>query len=688
MIEIPICRITLRIFSKHLFNIKDMEQLNKVQQEAVLYCDGPSLIVAGAGSGKTRVLTYKIAYLIQSGTPPERIMALTFTNKAAKEMKERIGAMVGFDVAEKIKMGTFHSIFAKILQREAFALEMTSNFTIYDETDSKNLIADIIKEYKLETDSYKPSKIKAKISKAKNELIEPDIYMSNTMIRENDEKDRMKYCGEIYKLYQDRLKVSNAMDFDDLLLNTFKLFRDNPSTRERYQEALDWVLVDEFQDTNIAQMKVLMQLCRRKQNLVVVGDDAQSIYSFRGANINNILMFSNVFQNARTFKLEQNYRSTQTIVAGANSLIHHNIAQIDKNVFSKGDKGDKIYYVPFYTDRNEGEYIAQSCNEVHRVEQCQWSDITVLYRSNALSRCIEEAMLQYKIPYRIHGGISFFQRADVKNMLGYLKLIANPNDDQAYKRIANWPKRGIGNKTIERISEIACKYHVPMLYVATEPDYFGLVTTDKTKAKLKEFGQIINSIEMFAAEHNALEVFDKVMDSFHLDEYIINLDEDSKTDMIVSELISSIESFVEVRKEENRLEEAGVVNYLQDVALLAEEVEEENKDSVNLMTIHASKGLEYNTIYIVGCEEGIFPSKKSSQSPQELEEERRLMYVAITRAEKHCFITNAKRRWLYGEEQKNEPSRFISDIDDEFIEEVDAYAVDDDPDEPTQGYFD
>ena len=665
-----------------------MEQLNKVQQEAVLYCDGPSLIVAGAGSGKTRVLTYKIAYLIQSGTPPERIMALTFTNKAAKEMKERIGAMVGFDIAEKIKMGTFHSIFAKILQRESFALEMTSNFTIYDETDSKNLIADIIKEYKLETDSYKPSKIKAKISKAKNELMEPDIYMSNPMIRENDEKDRMKYCGEIYKLYQDRLKVSNAMDFDDLLLNTFKLFRDNPSTRERYQEAFDFVLVDEFQDTNIAQMQVLMQLCRRKQNLVAVGDDAQSIYSFRGANINNILMFNNVFQNARTFKLEQNYRSTQTIVAGANSLIHHNIAQIDKNVFSKGDKGDKIYYVPFYTDRNEGEYIAQSCNEVHRVEQCQWSDITVLYRNNALSRCIEEAMLQYKIPYRIHGGISFFQRADVKNLLGYLKLIANPNDDQAYKRIVNWPKRGLGNKTIERISEIACKYHVPMLYVATEPDYFGLVATDKTKAKLKEFAQTINSIEMFSAEHNALEVFDKVMDSFHLDEYIINLDEDSKTDMIVSELISSIESFVEVRKEENRLEEAGVVNYLQDVALLAEEVEEKDKDAVNLMTIHASKGLEYNTIYIVGCEEGIFPSKKSSQSPQELEEERRLMYVAITRAEKHCFITNAKRRWLYGEEQKNEPSRFISDIDDEFIEEVDAYAVDDDPDEPTQGYFD
>lgn len=665
-----------------------MEQLNKVQQEAVLYCDGPSLIVAGAGSGKTRVLTYKIAYLIQSGTPPERIMALTFTNKAAKEMKERIGAMVGFDVAEKIKMGTFHSVFAKILQRESFAIEMTSNFTIYDETDSKNLIADIVREYKLETDAYKPSKIKAKISKAKNELMEPDNYMSNPMIRENDEKDRMKYCGEIYKLYQDRLKVSNAMDFDDLLLNTFKLFRDNPSTRERYQETFDWVLVDEFQDTNIAQMQVLMQLCRRKQNLVVVGDDAQSIYSFRGANINNILMFSNVFQNARTFKLEQNYRSTQTIVAGANSLIHHNVAQIDKNVFSKGDKGDKIYYVPFYTDRNEGEYIAQSCNEVHRVEQCQWSDITILYRSNSLSRCIEEAMLQYKIPYRIHGGISFFQRADVKNMLAYLKLIANPNDDQAYKRIANWPKRGIGNKTIERISEIACKYHVPMLYVATEPDYFGLVTTNKTKETLKEFGQTINSVEMFAAEHNALEVFDKVMDSFHLDEYIINLDEDSKTDMIVSELISSIESFVEVREEENRLEEAGVVNYLQDVALLAEEVEEEKKDAVNLMTIHASKGLEYNTIYIVGCEEGIFPSKKSSQSPQELEEERRLMYVAITRAEKHCFITNAKRRWLYGEEQKNEPSRFISDIDDEFIEEVDAYAVDDNPDEPPQGYFD
>lgn len=665
-----------------------MEQLNKVQQEAVLYCDGPSLIVAGAGSGKTRVLTYKIAYLIQSGTPPERIMALTFTNKAAKEMKERIGAIVGHDVAEKIRMGTFHSVFAHILQMEIYALEMTSNFTIYDETESKNLIADIVRGYKLETDSYKPSKIKDKISKAKNELIDPDSYLSNPTIRENDEKDRMKYCGEIYKIYQNRLKECNAMDFDDLMFNTFKLFSYYPSTKEHYQEAFDWVLVDEFQDTNLAQMQVLIQLCKRKQNLVVVGDDAQSIYSFRGANINNILMFNKVFPKARTFKLEQNYRSTQLIVAGANSLIHHNVGQIDKHVYSQGEKGDKIHYVPFYTDRNEGEYVAQSCNEVHRVEQCQWSDITILYRSNALSRCIEEAMLQYKIPYRIHGGISFFQRADVKNMISYLKLIANPNDDQAYKRIVNWPKRGIGNKTQERISEIACKYHVPMLYVATEPDYFGLVTTDKTKAKLIEFGQTINSIEMFAAEHNALEVFDKVMDCFHLDEYIINLDEDAKTDMIISELISSIESFVEARKEENRLEEADVVNYLQDVALLAEEVEEEKKDAVNLMTIHASKGLEYNTIYIVGCEEGIFPSKKSSQSPQELEEERRLMYVAITRAEKHCFITNSKRRWLYGEEQKNEPSRFISDIDDEFIEEVDAYAVDDDPDEPTQGYFD
>lgn len=665
-----------------------MEQLNKVQQEAVLYCDGPSLIVAGAGSGKTRVLTYKIAYLIQSGTPPERIMALTFTNKAAKEMKERIGAMVGFDVAEKIRMGTFHSVFAHILQMEIYALEMTSNFTIYDETESKNLIADIVRGYKLETDSYKPSKIKDKISKAKNELIDPDSYLSNPTIRENDEKDRMKYCGEIYKIYQNRLKECNAMDFDDLLFNTFKLFSYYPSTKEHYQEAFDWVLVDEFQDTNLAQMQVLVQLCKRKQNIVVVGDDAQSIYSFRGANINNILMFNKVFPKARIIKLEQNYRSTQLIVAGANSLIHHNVGQIDKHVYSQGEKGDKIHYVPFYTDRNEGEYVAQSCNEVHRVEQCKWSDITILYRSNALSRSVEEAMLQYKIPYRIHGGISFFQRADVKNMLSYLKLIANPNDDQAYKRIVNWPKRGIGSKTQERISEIACKYHVPMLYVATEPDYFGLVTTDKTKAKLIEFGQTINSIEMFAAEHNALEVFDKVMDCFHLDEYIIGLDEDSKTDMIVSELISSIESFVEVRKEENRMEEASVINYLQDVALLAEEVEEEKKDAVNLMTIHASKGLEYNTIYVVGCEEGIFPSKKSSQSPQELEEERRLMYVAITRAEKHCFITNSKRRWLYGKEQKNEPSRFISDIDDEFIEEVDAYAVDDDQDEPTQGYFD
>lgn len=668
-----------------------MNKLNKIQSEAVEYMNGPSLIVAGAGSGKTLVLTYKIAYMIAHGIDPSRIMALTFTNKAADEMRKRLGAIIGDMYAKEVNMGTFHSVFAKFLQYDAYCIGWNSRFSILDETDSKNLIADIINQLSLDCDNYKPAKVKARISMAKNNLISPEDYDRNKSLREQDEKDKMKYLSHIYMQYQNRLRETNSMDFDDLLMNFYRLLKENPSARERYENSFDWIFVDEFQDTNYSQMQILALLTKSKQNVVVVGDDAQSIYSFRGANIDNILNFNKVYPTAKVFKLEQNYRSTRTIVAGANSLIHQNKGQIDKNVFSDGEMGDKIHYVPFYTDRNEGEYVAQSIREVKRVEECNWSDITVLYRSNAIARLIEENLLQYKVPYTIHGGISFFQRTVVKNILAYLRLIANRFDDEAFKRIINWPKRGIGAKTQDRMQEIATKYHCSMMEVAENAEYYGLIASAKTVRIIDDFACKIKEIELFAANNDVSTVTDHIFRTFQLDEEVFNTtDIQGNSNQVVNELLDSIDSFVRARKDEGRENQTQVYNYIQDVALLANEVEQEKTDSVNLMTIHASKGLEFNTIYIVGCEEGLFPSKKSAQSSYELEEERRLMYVAITRAEKHCFITNAKKRWIYGEEQKNEPSRFIQDISDEFIEEVDAYAVDDEDenDDSPQGYFD
>lgn len=668
-----------------------MKELSKIQKEAVIYNDGPELIVAGAGSGKTRVLTYKIAYLITAGIKPEHIMALTFTNKAAKEMKDRLAAMIGEDKTTQIQMGTFHSVFAKILKEKAYYLGYNSRFSIYDEADSRNVLKAIIKEMKFDKEEYKPSKIAARISMAKNNLISSEDYNKIPMIIEEDAKNKIQYCGDIYKKYQNQLKSSNAMDFDDLLQLVYTLFRDNVAIRMKYQDAYDYILVDEFQDTNVAQMEILKQLCLRKQNLIVVGDDAQSIYSFRGANINNILMFNTIFPKAKTYKLEQNYRSSSNIVAAANSLIHHNVAQIEKNVFSTKQSGELVHYLPFFTDRNEAEYIALSIREIHRVEQCPYSHITVLYRNNALSRCIEEELMNYKVPYIIHGSISFYQRKEIKDVMAYFKLTTNVADDEAFSRTIQYPKRGIGFRTLELIKLAAEKYKVPMLYIAAEPAYFGLKVSDEVKKKLKYFA---NKIIKYSQEENETEGDDmanKILEEFNLYEALNNgKEEDVAKINNLNELLSSIESYVSQRKDEGRRDEIYLHNFLQDIALLAEEQENKQDDAVNLMTIHASKGLEYNTIYVAGLEENIFPSKKTSTSPQGLEEERRLLYVAITRAEKRCFLTTAKKRWLYGEEQRNEPSRFIQEIDKKYMETIDPYKVYQKKEENSQiqGFFD
>lgn len=667
-----------------------MEQLNNIQLQAATHLYGSSLILAGAGSGKTRVLTYKIANLIMSGISPQRIMALTFTNKAAKEMKERIAAIIGKDQANLVKMGTFHSVFSKILRFEAHAIGKNSFFSIYDEADSKATIKDICKSLSLDTDIYKPSKIKARISMAKNNMISAKEYCSNPQILEDDIKNKLQYLGEIYTRYEKKLLLANAMDFDDLLLQMFNMLKDNYSIREHYEDEFDAVLVDEFQDTNSVQMQILMMLTQRRDNLTVVGDDAQSIYSFRGANINNILQFQQFYPKAAVFKLGQNYRSTQTIVAAANSLIQRNQNQIHKDVFSMGDNGDKLHYLSFWTDKSEADYVARSISYLHKVEMCNFSDITILYRNNAISRAFEEYLLKMKIPYKVHGGISFFQRKDIKDILSVFKLVCNLCDDEAFARIANFPPRGIGSKTIEAIKNAAEKNDKCMFVVASEPDFFDVNCNKGTKQRLKDFCDKIQNIVCNEDQIEADEMADTILEELGIYEYINQgTEDDAAKNTYINQLFDSVQSFVAERKDENRKDEVFLHNYIQDVALLTSEDLGSPEDAVNLMTVHASKGLEFKTVYVVGLEENIFPSEKSSQDVWSLEEERRLLYVAITRAEKHCFLTNSARRWLYGEQHKNKPSRFLQDIDPRYIETIDPYADDEEKnDEEIQGYFD
>ena len=649
-----------------------LNDLNDAQRAAVEYIDGPSLVIAGAGSGKTRVLTYKIAYLLSQGMKPWSIMALTFTNKAAREMKERIGKLVGDDLAQHLYMGTFHSIFSRILRAEAEHIGFNNNFTIYDESDSRSLLKAIIKEMGLDDKTYKPAAVHARISMAKNNLVTAEAYDSDPAILEQNKRARMPAIGKIYVAYVQRCRQANAMDFDDLLMLTFQLFRDHEEIRQKYAGRFDYILVDEYQDTNHVQMSIVMQLCKEKLRVCAVGDDSQSIYSFRGANIDNILNYQKQLPGTQLFKLEQNYRSTQTIVEAANSLIHHNRNQIQKEVFSKNDKGEKIQYKPAYSDKEEALIVAKNIQRIRRQDDCGYDQFAILYRTNAQSRSFEEEFRKQGIPYRIYGGLSFYQRKEIKDIIAYFRLVANPDDEGAFLRIINYPARGIGATTITKIADCAHLNQVSFWEVIGNIEHYGLNVNKGAQTKLEKFRLLISSFIDRSHTLDVYELGDAIIRESRISEDIMsgkNADDKARQENL-EEFLSGMQTFVAGRQEEGRMDEAYLTDYLQDVALLTDADSEGEKDEprVSLMTIHAAKGLEFATVFVVGLEENIFPSPLAAVSVRELEEERRLLYVAITRAEKHCILTNAKNRFRYGKMEFDNPSRFIDEIDASLIE--------------------
>ena len=649
-----------------------LNDLNDAQRAAVEYIDGPSLVIAGAGSGKTRVLTYKIAYLLSQGMKPWSIMALTFTNKAAREMKERIGKLVGDDLAQHLYMGTFHSIFSRILRAEAEHIGFNNNFTIYDESDSRSLLKAIIKEMGLDDKTYKPAAVHARISMAKNNLVTAEAYDSDPAILEQNTRAKMPAIGKIYVAYVQRCRQANAMDFDDLLMLTFQLFRDHEEIRQKYAGRFDYILVDEYQDTNHVQMSIVMQLCKEKLRVCAVGDDSQSIYSFRGANIDNILNYQKQLPGTQLFKLEQNYRSTQTIVEAANSLIHHNRNQIQKEVFSKNDKGEKILYKPAYSDKEEALIVAKNIQRIKRQDDCGYDQFAILYRTNAQSRSFEEEFRKQGIPYRIYGGLSFYQRKEIKDIIAYFRLVANPDDEEAFKRIINYPARGIGAATVTKIADCAHQNQVSFWEVIGNVEHYGLNVNKGTQTKLENFRLLISSFIDRSHTLDVYELGDAIIRESRISEDIMsgkNADDLARQENL-EEFLSGMQTFVAGRQEEGRMDEAYLTDYLQDVALLTDADSEGEKDEprVSLMTIHAAKGLEFATVFVVGLEENIFPSPLAAVSVRELEEERRLLYVAITRAEKHCILTNAKNRFRYGKMEFDNPSRFIDEIDASLIE--------------------
>ena len=652
-----------------------LNDLNEAQRAAVEYIDGPSLVIAGAGSGKTRVLTYKIAYLLSQGMKPWSIMALTFTNKAAREMKERIGKLVGNDLAQHLYMGTFHSIFSRILRAEAEHIGFNNNFTIYDESDSRSLIKAIVKEMGLDDKKYKPAAVHAKISMAKNNLMSAAAYESDAAIFEQNKRAQMPEVGKIFVAYVQRCKQANAMDFDDLLMLTYQLFREHEDIRHKYAARFDYVLVDEYQDTNHVQMSIVMQLCQEKLRVCAVGDDSQSIYSFRGANIDNILNYQRQFQGTRLFKLEQNYRSTQTIVEAANSLIKHNRNQIPKDVFSENAKGEKIQYKPAYSDKEEAAIVAKDVKRIRREDGCQYSDFAILYRTNSQSRSFEEEFRKQGIPYRIYGGQSFYQRKEIKDIIAYFRLVANPDDEEAIKRIINYPARGIGATTVLKIADCAHQNQVSFWEVIGAPERYGLAVNKGTMNKLETFRLLISSFIERAQTTDVYELGDAIIKESGISQDIMSGKDadDLARQENLEEFLSGMSAFVEERREEGKFDELFLQDYLQDVALLTDADSDGDKDEprVSLMTVHAAKGLEFPTVFVVGLEENIFPSPLSAASLRDLEEERRLLYVAITRAEKHCILTNAKNRWRYGKMEFDNPSRFIDEIDGKLIDSLD-----------------
>lgn len=646
-----------------------LSQLNDSQRQAVEYIDGPSLVIAGAGSGKTRVLTYKVAYLLQQGYKPWNILALTFTNKAANEMKQRIARLVGEESAKGLYMGTFHSIFARILRVEASIVGFQPNYTIYDETDARSLIKNIIKEMNLDDKTYKPATVGNLISIAKNHLLTAEDYYTDREAYERDLSMKIPETREIYKVYEQRCKQANAMDFDDLLLYTWKLFDSNEDIRLKYADRFRFILVDEYQDTNYAQQCIVQQLSSEHQHVCVVGDDAQSIYSFRGANIDNILGFQQQYDGCKLFKLERNYRSTQRIVSAANSLIHQNKWQIQKEVYSRNEEGEKLRYVKVYTDKEEALMVSREIRRIRRTEKAGYDDFAILYRTNAQSRVFEEQLLKDGIPYRIYGGLSFYQRKEVKDVFAYFRLVVNPNDEEAFRRVINYPARGIGATTLNKIVEAAHTHGVSLWTAASNPIPCGLSITKRTLEKIQDFIGLVKGFQDKVKDTDAFRLGNEIIETTGIRKEII---EDLTPEGLarkenVEELLSSIKDFVETRQEEDRATETSLTDFLAEVALYTDlDSGEEGAGKVSLMTIHSAKGLEFPSVFVVGLEENIFPSPMA-KSPRAIEEERRLLYVAITRAGRHCILSSAQMRMRYGKMEFNPQSRFVRDLDSKYV---------------------
>jgi DNA helicase-2/ATP-dependent DNA helicase PcrA len=647
-------------------------KLNEAQRAAVEFCDGPSLVIAGAGSGKTRVLTYKIAYLLEQGLPPHYILALTFTNKAAREMKSRISELVGEKKARSLWMGTFHAIFARILRKEGEAIGFKSNFTIFDTSDSRNLIKLLIKDMKLDDNQYRPGGIHGQISRAKNSLITPTMYAANSEILDYDRKAKQPQLFEIYQRYQNRLRSANSMDFDDLLMYTNILFRDHKDILEKYRNQFQYILVDEYQDTNFSQHLIVKQIAEAHHRVCVVGDDAQSIYSFRGANIDNILNFKSNFPETKVFKLEQNYRSTQNIVNAANSLIKQNTEQIEKNIFSENEVGDKLEMLGTFSDFEEGLVVSNKIARMRLERYYAYSDFAILYRTNAQSRIFEDALRKKNIPYRIYGGKSFYQRKEIKDVISYFRLIINPSDEEAFRRIINYPTRGIGNVTVGKISSNAELQNVSLWDVLSSPIKYNLEINSGTRNKLNIFHSLISGFiedkENISAYEMAQEVIKK--SGISHDAYSDLTPEGLSRSQNIQELINAMEEFVSTRREQGD-GDIFLADFLSEVSLLTDQDTEndEETEKVTLMTVHSAKGLEFNHVFVVGMEEDLFPSSMAKSEARGLEEERRLFYVALTRARKTCTVTYAKSRFKNGQTNSANMSRFLMEIDSAFVTE-------------------
>jgi DNA helicase-2/ATP-dependent DNA helicase PcrA len=647
-----------------------LQQLNENQQKAVLYNDGPSIVIAGAGSGKTRVLTCKIAYLLKQGIYPYNILALTFTNKAAREMKSRVAAIVDENTAHRLWMGTFHSIFSKILRREADKFGYRSDFTIYDVQDSQNLIKAIIKEKELDDKVYKPSTVQSRISQAKNNLITPEIYANDLELIANDQFFSRDRIYEIYAAYWNRCHVSGVLDFDDLLLYTYLLFKENPDVLDRYRDQFRFILVDEYQDTNSVQHEIVGQLAAEHHNVCVVGDDAQSIYSFRGANIGNILNFQQTYPESKLFKLEQNYRSTKNIVNAANSLIKKNKEQIPKTVFSENETGEKIRVISSYSDYEEGYNVASRIAEMRMFYQYDYHDFAILYRTNAQSRIFEEALRKINIPYRIYGGLSFYQRKEVKDIIAYMRLVANPNDEEAFKRVVNYPARGIGDTTVNKIISAANLHNVSLWTVLSQPLKYNLNVNAGTAGKLENFRLLIEQFTNDNLTQNAHELGREIIRKTGLLTELYNdkTPEGLSRVQNIEELGNSLYTFVTSRLEEGR-SDLKLGDFLAEISLLTDQDTDKDEQSnrATMMTIHSAKGLEFKNVFVVGLEENLFPAERSKNNPKEIEEERRLFYVAITRAKENVVLTYAKSRFRHGQPMNCTSSRFIKNIDGDYL---------------------